>query len=943
MRNRMAEKENVVKDRAEMAEQQDRSVAQGLRREKNRPPAPPPVEPEPPVGKMGRFIGFLGSERGRKTFGLVVILTSAVMLVSFISHFFTGYQDQAGGGMPANWLGGVGAWLSELFVRKGFGLLAVPISLYTGLWGFAILERKYPPFLFRILKHLFFTVLWGSVFLAFVSFLLFGKPSLLGGGFGWYMNELLMYPFGRLGTGLIVVVSFLVYLVVNFNVDLPFSKLLPRKPEEVPAAPATEAEPPAAPTDNAIVHASPVPGDGEDEAEAEGDEMDFVISVRPAVEEKPEPPAPKGRANVKPFPAGGEVPFEITPVPEAFESQAQEPAFVQPEAPPFAPQPKAPVPASPPVGPAFEVSLPSPDEIPELNTYRDYSPPAGAGFDFSIEDSRVRDGADKAAFQPPAALPFAGDNIHEVEEELYEKIVPEDSLETLDPEDEVADWTAYDPTLELSTYQYPTIDLLEHRDGSQNREVNRGELEENKNKIVQTLQHYKIDITSIKATIGPTVTLYEIVPAPGVRISKIRNLEDDIALSLAALGIRIIAPIPGKGTIGIEIPNSKPEVVSMRSVMSTEKFRDSKAELPLVLGRTISNEVFIADLAKMPHLLIAGATGQGKSVGINGIISSILYKKHPSQVKFVLIDPKKVELSLYSNLESHFLAMLETSDEPIITDTKQVIGVLNSLCKEMDARYDLLKKAGVRNLLEYNGKFTSRRLNPKKGHRFLPYIVLIIDEFADLMMTAGKEIETPIARLAQLARAIGIHLILATQRPSVNVITGIIKANFPARISFRVTSKVDSRTILDTGGADQLVGRGDLLLSTGSEIVRIQNAFIDTPEVENLVNFIADQRGYPTPYYLPEVQIEGEEEGFDDEEMGERDDFFSEAARLVVKHQQGSTSLIQRRLKLGYNRAGRIIDELEKAGIVGAFQGSKAREVLVHDEYTLEQILNALN
>ncbi|MBL0017009.1 MAG: DNA translocase FtsK [Bacteroidetes bacterium] len=728
------------------------------------------------------------------------------------------------------------------------------------------------------------------------------------------MNELLMYPIGRIGTGLVVVVSFLVFLVVNFNVDLPFSKLLPKKPGEVDAEVGAEGEseePEDVNKDN-VQAKDPLLEEGEEEEE-EGDE--FQISVRPVVEKKPNETVVNEKPEETPFVNGTDLPLVITAVTETPKNKGK-------------------------VEPVFEVSLPAPDEIPELNTYRDSVLPVNNGLDFAIEDTRAHEAA---GIDRPPVVPLNGDNIHQVEEDMFEKIVPDGSLETLDPDEEVGDWTAYDPTLELSTYQYPTIDLLEQRDGNQSREVNRGELEENKNKIVQTLQNYKIDITSIKATIGPTVTLYEIVPAPGVRISKIKNLEDDIALSLSALGIRIIAPIPGKGTIGIEIPNSKPEIVSMRSVMSTEKFRDTKAELPLVLGRTISNEVYIADLAKMPHLLIAGATGQGKSVGINGIISSILYRKHPSQVKFVLIDPKKVELSLYSNLESHFLAVLEASDEPIITDTKQVIGVLNSLCVEMDSRYDLLKKAGVRNLLEYNAKFTSRKLNPKKGHRFLPYIVLIIDEFADLMMTAGKEIETPIARLAQLARAIGIHLILATQRPSVNVITGIIKANFPARISFRVTSKVDSRTILDTGGADQLVGRGDLLLSTGSEIVRIQNAFIDTPEVENLVNFISEQRGYPTPYYLPEVPMEGGDDDIDEDDLGERDDFFSDAARLVVKHQQGSTSLIQRRLKLGYNRAGRIIDQLEKAGIVGSFQGSKAREVLVQDEYSLEQILNNLH
>ncbi len=912
----MAGKENIVKDRATKAEEQDKSVEQGLRREKRSRPAAEPAVAAAPVAKgnkVSQFFSFMRSERGRKVLGLVVILTSAVMLFSFISHFFTGYKDQAGEGLPANWLGGVGAWLSELFVRKGFGALAVVIPLYTGLWGFAILEKKYSPFLFKILKYVFFSVIWGSIFLAFCSYLIWNKPSLLGGGFGWYMNELLMYPIGRIGTGLVVVVSFLVFLVVNFNVDLPFSKLLPKKPGEVDAEVGAEGESEEPEDVNKDNVQAKDPLLEEEEEEEEGDE--FQISVRPVVEKKPDETVVNEKPEETPFVNGTDLPLVITAVTETPKNKGK-------------------------VEPVFEVSLPAPDEIPELNTYRDSVLPVNNGLDFAIEDTRAREAA---GIDRPPVVPLNGDNIHQVEEDMFEKIVPDGSLETLDPDEEVGDWTAYDPTLELSTYQYPTIDLLEQRDGNQSREVNRGELEENKNKIVQTLQNYKIDITSIKATIGPTVTLYEIVPAPGVRISKIKNLEDDIALSLSALGIRIIAPIPGKGTIGIEIPNSKPEIVSMRSVMSTEKFRDTKAELPLVLGRTISNEVYIADLAKMPHLLIAGATGQGKSVGINGIISSILYRKHPSQVKFVLIDPKKVELSLYSNLESHFLAVLEASDEPIITDTKQVIGVLNSLCVEMDSRYDLLKKAGVRNLLEYNAKFTSRKLNPKKGHRFLPYIVLIIDEFADLMMTAGKEIETPIARLAQLARAIGIHLILATQRPSVNVITGIIKANFPARISFRVTSKVDSRTILDTGGADQLVGRGDLLLSTGSEIVRIQNAFIDTPEVENLVNFISEQRGYPTPYYLPEVPMEGGDDDIDEDDLGERDDFFSDAARLVVKHQQGSTSLIQRRLKLGYNRAGRIIDQLEKAGIVGSFQGSKAREVLVQDEYSLEQILNNLH
>jgi len=502
----------------------------------------------------------------------------------------------------------------------------------------------------------------------------------------------------------------------------------------------------------------------------------------------------------------------------------------------------------------------------------------------------------------------------------------------------------YDPTLDLSHYKVPPLDLLEsYGDGGEIR-VDKDELESNKNRIVGTLKNYNIDIERIKATIGPTVTLYEIVPAPGIRISKIKNLEDDIALSLSALGIRIIAPIPGKGTIGIEVPNLKPDTVAMRTVLSSEKFQHAKMELPIALGKTISNETFVTDLTKMPHLLMAGATGQGKSVGLNAILASILYKKHPAQVKFVLVDPKKVELTLFNKIERHFLAKLPNEDEAIITDTQKVVNTLNSLCIEMDQRYDLLKEAGCRNLKEYNTKFIARRLNPKEGHRFLPYIVLVVDEFADLIMTAGKEVELPIARLAQLARAIGIHLIIATQRPSVNIITGTIKANFPARIAFRVSSKIDSRTILDAGGADQLIGRGDMLLSTGNDMIRLQCAFIDTPEVDKVVDWIGDQQGYPTALELPEYvgpDGEGSEPGAVD--LENRDPMFSDSARIVVQHQQGSASLLQRRLKLGYNRAGRIIDQLEAAGIIGPFEGSKARNVLIQDEASLERILQSLD
>jgi S-DNA-T family DNA segregation ATPase FtsK/SpoIIIE len=498
----------------------------------------------------------------------------------------------------------------------------------------------------------------------------------------------------------------------------------------------------------------------------------------------------------------------------------------------------------------------------------------------------------------------------------------------------------YDPTLDLSNYKFPPLELLNEYDVGK-VQVTQEELNQNKDKIIATLVNFKIGIQSIKATIGPTVTLYEIVPDAGIKISRIKNLEDDIALSLAALGIRIIAPIPGKGTIGIEVPNKNREMVSIRSVLASERFQKSDKELPIAVGKTISNEVLVIDLAKMPHLLVAGATGQGKSVGLNVILTSLLYKRHPSQLKFVLVDPKKVEMSLFSKIERHYLAKLPNSEEAIITDTKKVVYTLNSLCIEMENRYEILKDAGSKNLKEYNAKFIARKLNPKEGHRFLPYIVLVIDELADLMMTAGKEVETPIARLAQLARAIGIHLVVATQRPSVNVITGVIKANFPARLSFRVTSKIDSRTILDTGGADQLIGMGDMLLSTGNEVIRIQSPFVDTPEIEKIVDFIGSQRGYDSAYMLPE--FEGEDEGgASDIDLSDRDALFEEAARLIVMHQQGSTSLIQRKLKLGYNRAGRLIDQLEAAGVVGGFEGSKAREVLIKDEMSLEQLLNNL-
>ncbi|WP_333696222.1 DNA translocase FtsK [Flavobacterium sp.] len=527
------------------------------------------------------------------------------------------------------------------------------------------------------------------------------------------------------------------------------------------------------------------------------------------------------------------------------------------------------------------------------------------------------------------------------EQFVIEKAPEEEQIEENLAARLVADFGEFDPTLELSNYKYPTLDLLKEY-GSAGITINQEELEENKNRIVDTLRNYKIDIAQIKATVGPSVTLYEIVPEAGIRISKIKSLEDDIALSLSALGIRIIAPIPGKGTIGIEVPNKNPTMVPMKSVLSSQRFQEAEMELPIALGKTISNETFVVDLAKMPHLLMAGATGQGKSVGLNAVLTSLLYKKHPAEVKFVLVDPKKVELTLFNKIERHYLAKLPDTSDAIITDNTKVINTLNSLCIEMDNRYSLLKDAMVRNIKEYNEKFKLRKLNPNEGHRFLPYIVLVVDEFADLIMTAGKEVETPIARLAQLARAIGIHLIIATQRPSVNVITGLIKANFPARIAFRVTSKIDSRTILDTQGADQLIGRGDMLYTNGNDLVRVQCAFVDTPEVEKITEYIGSQKAYPNAYLLPEYV--GEENGTVlDIDISERDSMFREAAEIIVTAQQGSASLLQRKLKLGYNRAGRLIDQLEAAGIVGPFEGSKARSVNIPDLNSLNEFFNNEN
>ncbi|QDO94061.1 DNA translocase FtsK [Formosa sediminum] len=780
-------------------------------------------------------------------FGSLLIILGIILGTAFLSYFFTGKADQSilneftvRQVEAENWVKKLGAYLSDIFVYRGFGIAAfifAGLLVRSGLH--VLLDINYQ----KLRRHWFwglYLILWFSIFFGF-----FGeKHAILGGTVGFETNTFLQDYIGILGVALLLFFGLIVYLATRFKVTIhSFIALFKSAKKNISDELKSNAEEDSFAFDNNLTE------------EAEAIKSAHVSATQEKPKAKPIVPEP-----------------EPTPIVE-FET------FEKPE-------PTQQVPTS-----TFEV------ETPKEETIED-----GPELDIQVET---------------------------VQEELSETDNLSNKL--------VADFGLFDPTLELGKYQFPPLDLLK-KYNNEGISINQEELEGNKNRIVETLNNYKIGIASIKATIGPTVTLYEIVPEAGVRISKIKNLEDDIALSLSALGIRIIAPIPGKGTIGIEVPNENSTIVSMRSVIASQKFQKSDMELPIALGKTISNETFVVDLAKMPHMLMAGATGQGKSVGLNAVLTSLLYKKHPAEVKFVLVDPKKVELTLFNKIERHYLAKLPDSEEAIITDNTKVINTLNSLCIEMDNRYEMLKNAMCRNLKEYNTKFKARKLNPNDGHHFLPYIVLVVDEFADLIMTAGKEVETPIARLAQLARAIGIHLIIATQRPSVNVITGIIKANFPARIAFRVTSKIDSRTILDGSGADQLIGRGDMLYTQGNDMIRIQCAFVDTPEVEKITEFIGGQKAYPDAYLLPEYV--GEEGGTNlDIDISDRDKLFKEAAEIIVTAQQGSASLLQRKLKLGYNRAGRLIDQLEAAGIVGPFEGSKARQVLIPDFVALEQLL----
>lgn len=863
-------------------------------------------------------------QKAVKILGILLIVLSLAFATAFVSYLFTWEDDQSyiaktNGGwgtlfssseeihdetveLPVvdNKLGKFGALLANQFMYEWFGVAAFLFIPVLFILGYRLLFKKSLLPLYRTVVYSFVAIVFISVTLGFMHGFMADTPHMLEGKFGFWTNKLLEAQVGVVGVGCILAFAYLTTLILLYNLDFKFVLFSNRRSKSL----------------------------SEDLEDEDVEDSYSANSLRTKVHVEDDSIQSVRESFQRP-----------TSINERFQSSRENNLKEELERPAFTHHPIPEVQ----IDPKDKVILTF-DDSPLERT--EHTPSISFTIDQPEDDNE--DEEDNLHLQANSSPSVTIAPQAEPEPPLEVAVIPGLVVEDIKEEKEitasdlVAQFGQYDPKLDLSGYQHPTLDLL--RDyGTGKITINQHELEANKNKIVDTLRNYSIEIESIKATIGPTVTLYEIIPKPGVRISKIKNLEDDIALSLAALGIRIIAPMPGKGTIGIEVPNSSPEMVSMRSVLATEKFQKTDMDLPIALGKTISNEVYIADLAKMPHLLVAGATGQGKSVGINAILTSLLYKKHPAELKFVLVDPKKVELSLFKKVERHFLAKLPDEEEAIITDTKKVINTLNSLCIEMDQRYDLLKNAQVRNLKEYNAKFINRRLNPEEGHRFLPYIVLIVDEFADLMMTAGKEVETPIARLAQLARAVGIHLVIATQRPSVNIITGTIKANFPARLAFRVLSKVDSRTILDTGGADQLIGRGDMLLATGSDLIRIQCAFVDTPEVEQISDYIGAQRGYPSAFMLPEyVDENGEGSGSVDFDPKDRDQLFEEAARLIVMHQQGSTSLIQRKLKLGYNRAGRIIDQLEAAGIVGPFEGSKAREVLYPDEYSLEQYLETL-
>ena len=820
----------------------------------------------------------LKDERTHKIAGSVCLLLAILLFIAFTSYLFTWAEDQdkfsyrmllVNTIKVQNLLGTFGAFISEIFIRKGFGIASYLICTFFFVGGANLFFGKR---LFSVSRNIKYLIIGLPLISVSASVAFNGKAFPWGGSAGDLMKDWLYRTVGEIGTLGILGVAVLSYIIWRFNPVFRVPSRNVRTPlvaddESVPVADEVN-EANAQTLDDKVILGNSLKGDP-------------GLMIQPPVE----PPVADHGMNM----IEKEEKIQATDPTNSFQNITDTELTTENKN------------RNVLLSPAL-----TPQEENKTTPKKDITP-----IELEIKNITTITGEEASAGSGGQT--------------------PNPKLQTVIP---------YDPILDLRDYKYPTLDLLENY-GSDKIVQDTNELENNKNQIINTLKNYDIQIQKISATIGPTVTLYEIIPAAGVRISRIKNLEDDIALSLAALGIRIIAPIPGKGTIGIEVPNAKKTMVSMKTLLASEKFQKNNFSLPIAIGKRIDNENFIVDLTTMPHLLMAGATGQGKSVGVNAILVSLLYKKHPSQLKFVLVDPKKVELSLYKTIEKHFLAKLPGEEDAIITDTKKVVHTLNALCIEMDNRYDQLKEAGCRNIREYNEKFVARKLNPEKGHNFLPFIVLVIDEFADLIMTAGKEIEMPIARLAQLARAVGIHLIIATQRPSVNIITGTIKANFPARIAFKVSSKIDSRTILDAGGAEQLIGKGDMLISYNGEIVRLQCAFVDTPEVDRIVEFIGAQRGYPQPFLLPEYIDEKDLEG-KDFDLGDRDPLFEDAARLIVASQIGSTSLLQRRMKLGYNRAGRLMDQLESAGIVGGNQGSKAREVLVKTESELQHMLDLM-
>lgn len=802
--------------------------------------------------------------------GITFILLSVVLTLSFISYLMNWKADQSQAGTMAdktvessNLFGKIGDWLGNLFIFESIGIAAFVVAFLFFVFGMLIFKKNYfKPW--KTISHSLFFICWTPIFFGAVT----NGQGVLGGVYGYQIMDYLKSYIGSVGLWMVLLVSFALYFVLEFNLR-PSS--IKSKLNDI--------------NDNTFGKLKKLMPDSDEEFEADVELEKDIVTEIPVKKETPSVKLENDFSNIKVTQD-----FEPIKTPNQTSFKDEEEIIVA------APEP---------------VILSTTSSANQIQEKAIENPVVKTNDDiaFNVEIKKDED------------FPLTD------EQQKSDELVSKHGL--------------YDHKLDLAKFQMPSVELLKDY-GNEEITINKDELEENKNRIVGLLKTFNVGISEIKATIGPTVTLYEIVPEAGIRVAAIKKLQDDIALNLSALGIRIIAPMPGKGTIGIEVPRKNPTMVSMRSVVASPKFQSADMDLPIVFGRTISNEVFVADLAKMPHLLMAGATGQGKSVGINAILTSLIYKKHPSELKFVMVDPKKVELSLYSKIERHYLAKLPDTEDAIITDNAKVINTLNSLCIEMDDRYELLKNAFCKNIKEYNAKFAQRKLNPENGHRYLPYIVLVVDEFADLIMTAGKEVEHPIARLAQLARAIGIHLIVATQRPSVNVITGMIKANFPARVAFRVISGVDSKTILDSPGAEQLVGKGDMLYFNGNDLTRLQCAFVDTPEVERIAEFVGEQKGYSDAYLLPEYSGEDGSSTVGAFDPNEKDALFEEGARIVVSTQQGSTSMLQRQLKLGYNRAGRIMDQLEAAGIVGGFNGAKAREVLISDLNSLERLLDEL-